>query len=216
MGKENFNKWLNWVFEQRDWYWYGGNKWLNLKPSQIVVYITQLFNNSSKLLENFTSDQISQGLWFIASSICPNYMLILTDQTIELEKRLLVVESIFTLFKDFFANRCLEHLSHLDREKETNPLNTTCYMWWDILPITAEPNNPQRKKLDEAVLGVMQKTLELKSIACQESALHGLGHWQYYYGEKVSAIIDGFLQKNKNLKPELKEYAMFARSGCVQ
>lgn len=220
MGKIDFNKWLNWVFDhpvkKKAWYWDVNVEWLEPQPSQAIIYITELFNNPNKLLANFTSDQISQGLRLIASNSCSNHMFILTNETLELEKRLLVVESIFTLFKDLFANRCLEHLSHLDKEKETNPLNTICYMWWDILPIGAGPNNPQKNKLDVAILGVMEKTLELKSIACQESALHGLGHWQHYYSEKVNVIIGKFLQKNKNLKPELKEYAMSARNGCVQ
>ena len=34
-----------------------------------------------------------------------------------------------------FAPRCSAHLSHLDRgEMIAGPLNTLCYMWWDILP----------------------------------------------------------------------------------
>jgi len=58
--------------------------------------------------------------------------------------------------------------------------------------------------------------LELDHIACQESALHGLGHWAHSYPERVEKIVDEFLTHNENLRPELKQYALQARSGKVQ
>jgi hypothetical protein len=38
----------------------------------------------------------------------------------------------------------------------------------------------------------MEHTLWLNSLACQESALHGLGHWQALYPEQVAGIVDHF------------------------
>ena len=61
----------------------------------------------------------------------------------------------------------------------------------------------------------MAEILALDSLACQESALHGLGHWQHAYPEEVQQIIDRFLNANKNLRPELAAYARSARTGCV-
>lgn len=62
----------------------------------------------------------------------------------------------------------------------------------------------------------MERTLQLDNIACQESALHGLGHWHSAYPKEVERIIDAFLQSNLNIRPELEQYAQSARIGMVQ
>ena len=88
-------------------------------------------------------------------------------------------------------------------------------MWWDILPLIGHPGKPEFAKLDQAALTVMEECLALPSVACQESALHGLGHWNMYFPSEVQSIIDSFLKSEKNLRPELLQYAKSARSGCV-
>jgi hypothetical protein len=88
-------------------------------------------------------------------------------------------------------------------------------MWWDILPLAAQPNDPDQTGLDREILGVMESTLRLDSVACQESALHGLGHWQHYYPQRVTEIINSFLRRQTGLREELRTYAMSAFRGCV-
>ena len=46
---------------------------------------------------------------------------------------------------------------------------------------------------DAAVLALLSEISTMDSLACQESALHGLGHWSYYYRAQVRKIIDGYL-----------------------
>jgi hypothetical protein len=58
-------------------------------------------------------------------------------------------------------------------------------------------------------------TLGLESLACQESALHGLGHWQRDHDPRVNAIIDGFLEANPGVDARFIVYANSARCGCV-
>jgi hypothetical protein len=89
-------------------------------------------------------------------------------------------------------------------------------MWWDILPIGGQPDVASRREIDEACLQVMEQGLNLESIACQESSLHGLGHWQHRYPQRVDQVIDPFLAAHPNLRPELLAYARSARRGCVQ
>jgi hypothetical protein len=88
-------------------------------------------------------------------------------------------------------------------------------MWWDIIPIGPQPNDPGRMDLDREILGVMESTLQLDAIACQESALHGLGHWHYGYPKQVAEIVDAFLQSHEGLGAELRTYAANAYRGCV-
>src|SRR5262249_33104418 len=104
---------------------------------------------------------------------------------------------------------------HLD-EPGVNPLNSPCYMWWDITPVPSGATDADQGPLTDACLSVMERTLALDSIACQENALHGLGHWHSHFPERVESIIDAFLTSDPNIRPELRKYALSARGGCVQ
>ena len=95
------------------------------------------------------------------------------------------------------------------------PLNLACYMWWDIIPFGVAPTDASGRELGEAALGAMADILSIDRVACQESALHGLGHWQRRWPTEVARIIDEFLARNANARAELLAYARSARGGCV-
>jgi hypothetical protein len=67
-----------------------------------------------------------------------------------------------------------------------------------------------------AALDAMRDVLGLDAVACQESALHGLGHWQSAYPDEVGDIVDAFLATAPDRRPDLVRYAQSARVGCVQ
>ncbi len=52
--------------------------------------------------------------------------------------------------------------------------------------------------------------------ACQEGALHGLGHWGEHAPNRAQELIDMFLSENRAARPELVAYARAARGGCIQ
>jgi hypothetical protein len=60
--------------------------------------------------------------------------------------------------------------------------------------------------MQETALRTMARILGFKSVACQESALQGLGHWQRDHDRQVNAIVDGF--------PQLRHPAAF--TGLVR
>ena len=88
-------------------------------------------------------------------------------------------------------------------------------MWWDIIPFHGHPEEPVWKEFDEAILQVMDFTLQLDSIACRESALHGLGHWQHYYPEQIGEIINKFSMEHRGLPKALEQYMTNAFTGYV-
>lgn len=102
-----------------------------------------------------------------------------------------------------------------EQTADHNPLNGVCYMWWDIIPFYGKSGDARREVFDPHCLDVMEMTLQLPSIACQESALHGLGHWEHAYPDRVKRVIDAFLKANPDVDPELREYALDARVGGV-
>jgi hypothetical protein len=133
---------------------------------------------------------------------------------VSVSDRLRAISAIYSLFDQLFQPRCAPILLHVD-EEGAKPLNSNCYMWWDSFPSVASPDDPHRLILHDAVLAVMEKILTLDSIACQESALHGLGHWQRDHPRLVESIVDRFLQSNTAPDYRLVAYAQAARRGCV-
>ena len=88
-------------------------------------------------------------------------------------------------------------------------------MWWDSFPSIGLDGDPNLGQLQQTALAAMADILRLDSIACRESALHGLGHWQLQRHGDVEPIIDAFLAANPAIRPELAAYARAARSGCI-
>jgi hypothetical protein len=134
---------------------------------------------------------------------------------VPVDARVRCLRSFVTVFRDVLAPRCTPHLSHLD-EPGAAALNAACYMWWDILPFAARPDEASGHVLGAAALDAMAEMLALDAIACQESALHGLGHWRHRWPAEVTRIVDAFLRRNPTARPELVAYAKAARAGCVQ
>ena len=88
-------------------------------------------------------------------------------------------------------------------------------MWWDGFPCLALASDPNLPRMQETALRTMARILGFKSLACQESALHGLGHWQRDHKRRVNTIIDGFLEANPDIDSRLISYAHSASCGCV-
>jgi hypothetical protein len=90
-------------------------------------------------------------------------------------------------------------------------------MWWDGFPATSKPDDPDRETLIDAEMKCLADVLGLVSVACQESALHGLGHWAGNSdgGPTATGIIDAYLEKGVAPRPELLIYARAARTGCI-
>ena len=214
--KQAFDEWIDNVFDhpvdESKWYWNDDTS--EITPIVAIGYLTQLFTTAQTVLSRFTNAQIGQGLWYLACGACSNYMWPLVQNEVPWSSRRPCIRAISSLFEQLFAERCSDHLSHLD-EDDADQLNEVCYMWWDLFPTWGEPDDPGCRDRDREVLQVMAKALSLESVACQESALHGLGHWYEHYPESVEHAIRQYLQENRLLRPELRRYALSACQGKV-
>ena len=224
MGKQlknlMFDQWVRFVFDHpasdlnNAWYWEFDRDWWEETSAETIQFLTQAFENAAVDFQPYSDAQLNQGLWFIASNACSDHMFALSDESVSWPERRRCIYSIHQLYEQCFARRCTPHLSHID-EPGAGPLNSVCYMWWDIIPIYGKPKEPSRKELDQAILQVLESTLQLDSIPCRESALHGLGHWQIYYPEQVGEIIDRFSMRFRDLPKKLEEYMQNAYTGYV-
>lgn len=213
-----FSDWVQKVFNhpvrEPEWYWDREADTIEPSPSRSVAYLTRLFKDPEPVLAPYTDGQLNQGFWYLVHNACSSYMFSLTEGkdpwvslpegAVPWPERREGIRAIATLFERLFAKRCSEHLSHID-EPGASPLNSACYMWWDLFPAHGQPDKPTYADLDAELLGVMKLTLALDSVACQESALHGLGHWQMYYPAFVHEAVDEFLARRKFVRPALRE-----------
>ena len=188
--------------------------WWSPSSTEYVAYLTRLFENPEVLTASFADSQIAQGLTYLTDVSAVGDDGHLADPAVPIASRLRLLASTVVLFERLFAPRCTPHLSHLD-ELGAGPLNGRCYMWWDSFPSIGLAGDPNLNELQEDTLTAMAGILRLDSLACQESALHGLGHWRLSQSGDVVSIIDAFIARSASARSELLTYARSARSGCV-
>jgi hypothetical protein len=217
----SYEEWIDYVFDHavpqdgEAWYRDFEADWWSPQPEQAIAYLTRLFDNPGSLLDRFADNQIGQGLRYLVDNSISNHCVALATGAVPLAQRVPCIHAMLSLFIKLFEPRCRPMLSHLDEAGESK-LNGVCYMWWDIMPLAALSKPGAPDPIHDACLAVMRSTLALPNPACQESALHGLGHWAHAYPEFTAATIDAYLAANSKLRPELLRYATSARAGCVQ
>lgn len=217
----SIEEWIEFVFArpvtQPAWYFEDGHDEWQGTPERTAELMAETFGRSGEVLEPFDDEQVNQGLYMLASE-SQDFARCVNDAAVPWPTRAAVLGGIFELYRDCFAVRCTNHLSHLDVPAENpaaSPLNAVCYMWWDIFPVVAEPENPACRERDQLILSVMERTLDLSNNACREAALHGLGHWESAYPERVHDGIDRFIWANRQIPCALRNYAYAARHGDI-
>jgi len=186
-------------------------------PEALTIrYLTRLFDAPEAALSAYSEAQVDQGLWYMVSNACSDHMFALVEDSVPLAERIACILSIQTLYTEYFAPRCSEHLSHCANATDAvSPLNRICYMFWDLMPLVPVREDPEREAIGNAVMVVLEAALQLPSVACQESALHGLGHWALGYPDEVRVCIEKYISRTR---PEgaLRDYAEQAAQGNVQ
>lgn len=201
-------------FQQAPWYFDPDTDWWDPLPVEAVSYLTRLFEDPESALQGFADSQIAQGLTYLVNTSASGDNRWLCSTDVPIKDRVRCINSVAILFEKLFEPRCAPSLSHLS-EADAGTLNCVCYMWWDVFPSLALAGDPDLPTLHDCALNVMERTLRLDSIACQESALHGLGHWHRDCGEQVTQIIDRFCESHSGADPRILAYARSARCGCV-
>jgi hypothetical protein len=179
-------------------------------PDEVTVLrLIEVFENPATILKPYAVDILDQAFWDLGGEA----FRVVYKKAVPWAVRLRFIRSFETLFRELFAVRCAPILSH--SSKEGRALNTACYMWWDFDCWVAMPDPLTRNPIDSAFLASMRSILAIDHVACQESALHGLGHWHRAHSAAVEAIIDEFVKNKRHLPERLSEYASAARCGCV-
>lgn len=182
------------------------------------MLVAETFERGGELLKQFSEEQLEQGFWYLVGESSPgDFMGALTDTELPAQVRLRVLRSFVPLFEQVMALRCSPHLSQL-AEGGVNPLNSACYMWWDLLRFNLWLGQPEPGEFDDEIIATLQRLLKIPHDACRESALHGIGHLckeRPTRREELSGIVDEFLARTPELRPELRAYAERSKIGDV-
>jgi hypothetical protein len=206
----SYDEWIKFVFDhpvsvdiKSVWYWDSqldefweewsiGEK-ANLE--QQLQFATKLFQNSMFLLKEYSPEQINQGFWFLLSHV-PGFGLadLIWKTELSWSLREKCIFSMVVPFQSIFSEI---------------PEQDSCNMWWDLL---REFQQDRDQKVIDAMFQAMKEILQSPILACQVSALHGLGHLEHADKREV---IEEYLRQNENLDNETREYAIAAISGEV-
>ena len=181
---------------------------------EVVSHMTHLFNHAGELLAPYSDEVVSYGLDYIINEAggCVHG---LYHSSLSQEQQIAWVRSHYPLFRHVFAKRCAPVLGHTATVAH-NRLNSLCYMWWDIIPVSGDPEiNPLPTLWFEEALDTMRQILNIPHVACQESAIHGLGHWYYRHQHRVSRILNAYILSGRGLRAGLHTYALNARKGGI-
>lgn len=153
-------------------------------PAVVVAYLHSMCSDLAELTKVYSHEQLDQGLWAVFGPAI-NCEQFLFDPGVELQARIDCVKSMVLPFRDVVAK------SSFDRQE------SFFFMWWDMIlhtfwlegyraaddKYTALPDHG--KQIADAMFETLLEILALDHIACQWSALHGLGHLHHPLGRKA-------------------------------
>lgn len=182
--------------EPEPWYWTAA---VVFEPIRVASDYVRLFTNPEFLLASFSTEQLEQGFWAIQScNIECSVSEIIWHRQVPFVMRENCVRSMFHLFEKLFA---------------AAPVDTAANMWWDSLAYDwhcgnrCRSNGREEEQLQDVMFETLEKILALRSLKCQTAALHGLGHLHH---PATQQLIDLYLQRNKAIDADLRDYAIAA------
>ncbi len=214
-----YTEWLKYVFDRpatpNGWYFdIEDLEPFEAEPSELVELVATTFENCACDLAPYSNEQLRYGLSYIVDSGASDVVFALMSENVPAELRLRAIAGLKHVYSQVFERRCAPVLGH-SSEPGDNALNYTCYMLWDISPLSNWERSPERSIFYRAVCDVLEHALTSPNRACVESGLHGLGHIHSSYPERVEEVIDRYLVAAKPPE-ELRRYAMDAGRGHVQ
>tara|TARA_B100001989_G_scaffold252666_1_gene235562 strand:+ start:1663 stop:2322 length:660 start_codon:yes stop_codon:yes gene_type:complete len=219
MRSDLYDEWIVSLFDhdeaKGDWRWQDDAELLDIPKEFIADYIIQLNQDMLALRDKYNKWQLVYGLDAVYNVNCADYIFDFRDGPSTTQKKVEVIRSLKELYSECFFKLCRPLLGHLSEQQ--NELEGFCYMFWDLTPLHYFEENKDKEILYKEVSEVIEFALTLDSFACQESALHGLGHLiipEYY--PKAKDIIQNYIDRNINADPRIVKYAQAAKTGMIQ
>jgi hypothetical protein len=196
-----------------EWYFRDDHEDLELNSIQLLQLTSGIFSNIEALSSEFGERQICMGLRYLVNPSCGPIPYLYVDTSVEFAIRASAIVKMENVFRELFSKIPDEKGLFRNCSGDRLGYKETCYMWWDMFPRHGTPRRADLDRTDDVILQTIISILRLPGLACQESALHGLGHWSSSRSEDVEKAVLSFLP---HATSELKGYAMDAIRGRIQ
>lgn len=191
------------------------DRMLGFDMKLLTEYLTRLFR-APKLLGIYSDDQLGDATWFLFGAGSGYFHNVCSDAVPQAEQ-IACYQAVPTMYADLFDRRCCRRGddpagSYIHDAR----LDGAVYMVWDMDSFEVPLFHPDRwPHLIEPIFGVLESILmSSRTSTCQISALHGLGHVQHRYPQRVVPMIDAFLQ-TRSPAPWVADYVRSASRGGV-
>jgi hypothetical protein len=186
---------------------------LNGLPEQVLRRLTRLFRAPGFLLGRYEPRTIDARIAYLIQPVGSGSISVLWDTSLDWTARRACIDAIYDLFAGLFAPMYGDDIVCAPNGMSQAD-NYACFMFWDIAMIQTWEEGPDWQRVLDAAVDVMERQLTIPSLACQESALHGLGHYYRSRKTRCQDIVIGYLQRD-GIPPALRRYAVAASSGNV-
>jgi hypothetical protein len=194
-----FAGFVAWIFDRN----VDAEPWFNTDDREysrdyekLLLACIRLFEKPAHNLSRFSLPQLRQGFFYMG--VDHGYLRLIFEPQVSLEIRRTAVNSMLTLFRDYF---------------QIDPVDDTCNMWWEYVYFSASPSGRgiyDDDPIFDEILRVLASILRIQNDQCIISALRGLGLTTIVRNEAVKEIINRFIADFPNLSPEILSFA----AGC--
>ena len=181
----------------------------------LAHYFHKLFSDPMPHLQHRSFEDIGAGVPCLFGA-GHGYWWEIRDSSVPEEEQANAVLALTSLYKKCFDFLCDDRGEAPARGfEELNPLDGAVYMIWDYDCLEGAVYCKE-EHLVGPIFSVLEEALNCKTVACQISGLHGLGHLHFSEPERVTSIIEPFIRCNKAALPWVNSYSKEALFGDVR
>ncbi len=203
----NFSEWVALLFDhpaRSDLTWMDdrdkAQESVELTEALNLEYCIRLFENPHSVLNKFSDEQIVQGFHYLIAGYGATRIphvenaSYLHSETLSLTDRIRFINSIYTLFANFFAPKC-------NQEKENSFAYCVCNWWGSYRGGTGTVTDLEIRK---AFLDLLVNILKIDNSFCQQSSIEELG---LSHPSEAARIINDFL-KRPDITSQSRDFAL--------
>lgn len=199
--------------QEQEWFWSLDEPEFEASSLEWTRIQGCLFANAGTDLAAYSDEQVGMGLNYVMSNSISNVSFAAIDPSVPEEDAMRMMAALPKVWEDCLGPRLGDIRSPIGARSDR--LYFVCYMWFDVWPTFWNVRHSPRWQ--QALWNVFAQMLSMPWRDVQVSALHGIGHHIHHLDKAaVDRRLAEFLRQLGPGDEELKNYALAARSGCVQ
>lgn len=198
----------HWPEEEVDdkWYW-NLQEDVQIEPRQAIAFLTQLCNRSGELFDQFTPEQIAEGIHYVfGAGGGYEFYRHVWNPSIPWPERRACIHAIPRLYSDVF-------------ERDFEELQSCAFMLWDSIAYDYYCGNrhpttdAEDARVQDAMFEALVSMLKSDHPETLRGAIHGLGHLEHRDGNRT---LRDLLSSSRRIPSDVRTYAAEVLEGHFQ